>query len=59
MTTIKYGVVDIKNGTILCTENVKTKAIRLAKGVNADMGYKRCGVVKITTTTNIEIEQEF
>lgn len=59
MTTIKYGVIDIEKEEILVTEKTKFKAMKLALGVNNDIGYKRCGVVKIKTTTNIEIEQVF
>jgi len=59
MTTIKYGVIDIEKKEILITENTEFKAIKVAFGVNNDIGYKRCGVVKIKTTTNIEIEQVF
>lgn len=59
MTTIKYGVIDIEKGEILVTEKTKFKATKLALDVNNQMGYKRCGVVKIKTTTNIEIEEVF
>lgn len=59
MTTIKYGVVEIESGEILVMENTDFDALMLAVQMNYKYDYKRYGVVKIKTTTTIEIEQTY
>ena len=59
MTTIKYGVVEIESGEILVMENTDFDALMLAVQMNYKYDYKRYGVVKIKTTTTIEVEQTY
>ena len=59
MTTIKYGVVEIESGEILDMENVEFDALMLTVRMNYKYDYKKYGVVKIKTTTTIEIEQAY